>query len=223
MFTVCPDCKKIHRLTLEQLRIDRGVMRCPDCSGLFDVLEFISETRPAVTALAVIPEEDKPSRALPWEPAKMARRAYWHAGLVIGLLLLAAQIVYFEGHAFSQNPAYRPRLEKICERLGCRLPVYKNLNDFNVLQGSFALQPDRNYAFQAAITNQADFPQAYPTIKLTLLDYNEKPFAHRIFQPRDYLPGINGVAVMTPDATAEISLTIAAPTTKVGGYTFKLI
>jgi len=223
MFTVCPDCKKIHPLTLEQLRIDRGVMRCPDCSGLFDVLEFISETRPVVAASTAAPAESETPHSLPWEPAKIARRAYWHAGLIAGLLLLTAQIVYFEGYAFSQNPAYRPRLEKICERLGCRLPVYKNLDDFHVLDGSFVLRPDHNYAFQAAITNQADFPQAYPTIKLTLLDYNEKPFAHRIFQPRDYLPEMNGAVVMAPDATAEISLTIAAPVNKVGGYTFKLI
>ncbi|MBF6648179.1 zinc-ribbon and DUF3426 domain-containing protein [Methylobacter sp. BlB1] len=218
MYTVCPDCQKVHALTLEQLRSDRGVMRCTNCSSLFDVLEFISESKP--TGIA---KGEKPPQPLPWEPVKTAGRAYWHAGLIAGLLLLAAQIVYFEGYAFSQNPAYRPNLEKICANLGCRLPVYKNLDDFNVLQGSFALQPDHNYAFHAVITNQAEYPQAYPTIKLTLLDYNEKPFAHRVFYPRDYLPAANGTAVIAPDATTEISLTIAAPATKVGGYTFKLI
>jgi predicted Zn finger-like uncharacterized protein len=218
MFTVCPDCQTTHALTLEQLRSDRGVMRCNNCSSLFDVLEFISESKPVTVS-----KEEKPPQRLPWEPVKTAGRAYWQAGLILGLFLLIAQIVYFEGYALSQNPAFRPHLEKICERLNCPLPVYKNLDDFNVLQGSFVLLPDRNYAFRAVITNQADFPQNYPTIKLTLLDYNEKPFAHRVFYPQDYLPETNGATVMIPDKTTEISLTIAAPATKVGGYTFKLI
>lgn len=221
MYTLCPDCQTVHKLTLAQLRSDRGMMRCTHCSSLFDVLEFISESKPAVTGKQV--EQKAPPERLPWEPEKKTGRAYWHVGLIIGLLLLTAQIVYFEGYAFSQNPDVRPDLEKFCRYLNCRLPVYKNLDEFSVLEGSFTLQPDHNYAFRAIIVNQASFSQAYPTIKLTLLDYNEKPFAQRVFKPQDYLPEAAGVTAMAPDAVTEIRLTIARPASKIGGYTFKLI
>lgn len=150
--------------------------------------------------------------------------AYWRAGLVIASLLLAGQLVYFEGTAFSRNPEFRPGLEKLCGQLNCRLPVYKNPDEFVVLQSSLSALPDRSQLFRAVIRNRAAFAQPYPNLELTLLDYAENPFARRIFRPQDYL--INAQAAtsaMRPDATAAISQNIAAAKTNVGGYTFKLI
>ena len=153
----------------------------------------------------------------------MPGNAYWRTGLVIGLLLLIGQIIYFEGYAFSQNPAVRPGLAKLCQLIKCQLPDYKNLDEFSLLHGSFTPLPDQNYDFRVVMSNQADFSQPYPNIKLTLFDYSGNAFAHRIFQPRDYLPENAVATLMAADATTEISLKIAAPKTKVGGSTFDLI
>ena len=150
--------------------------------------------------------------------------AYWRSGLVIASLLLAGQTVYFEGTAFSRNPAFRPSLEKLYRQLNCRLPVYKNPAEFAVLQGSLSALPDRSQLFRTVIRNKAAFAQPYPNLELTLLDYAENPFARRIFRPQDYLAKtLPATSAMLPDATAAISLNIAPPKTKVGGYTFKLI
>ena len=73
------------------------------------------------------------------------------------------------------------------------------------------------------MSNQADFSQPYPNIKLTLFDYNGNAFANRVFQPNDYLTEDAVPNLMAADATTEISLKIAAPETKVGGSTFDLI
>lgn len=149
---------------------------------------------------------------------------YWRVGLVIALLLLAGQIVYFEGSALSRNPAFRPSLEKLCRQLNCRLPVYKNPDEFAVLQGSLIALPDHSQLFRAVIRNRAAFAQPYPNLELTLLDYAENPFARRIFRPQDYLAKTQtATSAMFPDATAAISLNIAETKNKVGGYTFKLI
>jgi len=132
--------------------------------------------------------------------------------------------MYFEGTAFSRNPEFRPSLEKLCGQLNCQLPVYKNPDEFVVLQSSLSALPDRSQLFRAVTRNRAAFTQPYPSLELTLLDYAENPFARRIFRSQDYL--INAQAAtsaMRPDATAAISLNIAAPKTNVGGYTFKLI
>jgi hypothetical protein len=142
--------------------------------------------------------------------------------LIIGLLLLAGQVMYFEGYYFSQNPVFRPVLEKICTLLNCRLPAYKNPDEFTVLQGSFTALPDHANLFKAVISNPAAFTQPYPNVRLTLLDYTGKPFTHRVFRPQEYLPEDSTTPVMISDATAEIGLNIAAPETKVGGYTFEL-
>ena len=148
---------------------------------------------------------------------------YWRSGLVIASLLLVVQTVYFEGSALSRNPAFRPSLGKLCRQLNCRLPVYKNTVEFAVLQSSLSALPDRSQVFRAVIRNRSAFAQPYPNLELILLDYAETPFARRIFRPQDYLAKAQAItSAMLPDATAAISLNIAAPKTKVGGYTFKL-
>lgn len=217
MFTKCPECQKIHPLTLEQLRASRGMLRCEACSETFDALELISETAADETV------ESLPATDLPWSPKSITDSAYWSAGLIFGLLFFIGQLVYFEGYTFSQNPTFRPVLEKICAQLNYPLPAYKNLDEFAVLQGSLSALPDHTQLFRAVISNQAPFTQTYPNITLTLLDYTGKPFTHRVFRPLEYLPKDSiTTPAMISDATTEISLKIAAPKTKIGGYTFDL-
>lgn len=216
MFTRCPECQTTQPITLEQLRDSRGMLQCQQCSALFDALALISETE------AIAAEQNIPDSGLPWSKEKPTKPVYWSLGACLCLLLLAVQIVYFEGHAYTQNPKTRPFLAVLCERIACRLPHYKNSDEFNLV-GSFIPTPDHHYEFHAAISNQAAFPQAYPNIKLTLLNFNGKPFAARTFRPQDYLPEISRTSVIKPDETTEISLKIASPKSKIGGSSFELI
>lgn len=174
---------------------------------------------------ADIPTLTPPSaERLPWETEKTSINVNWYLGFIIGSLLLLGQIIYFESGTMSQNVSYRPKLEKVCRWLGCQLPDYQNLNEFAVLQGSFTPNSDNTMAFKAVINNQALFKQRLPNIKLTLLDYNEQIFAQRIFTPKDYLSSTAGSNFsIAPDETVEVSLTIAAPKTPIGGYNFDLI
>ena len=215
MFTKCPKCQKTHPLTLEQLRASRGILRCKGCSETFDALELISETE----------SEAVPSTTtqLPWNQETSSTSIHWRAGLIFGLLFFMGQLVYFEGYTFSQKPTFRPVLEKICAQLNCRLPAYKNLDEFTILQSSLSALPDHTHLFRAVISNQAAFTQTYPNITLTLLDYAGKPFTHRVFSAQEYLPKDSiTTSAMISDATTEISLKIATPETKVGGHTFEL-
>jgi hypothetical protein len=166
----------------------------------------------------------KASSANPFDRKIAPGSAFWRSGLVLASLLLLGQIVCFEGAAISRNPAFRLNLEKLCGQLNCRLPAYKNPAEFAVLQGSLSALPDRSQQFRTVIRNRAAFAQPYPNLELTLLDYAENPFARRIFRPQDYLTKAQAApSAISPDSTAAISLNIAAPKTKVGGYTFKLI
>jgi hypothetical protein len=149
---------------------------------------------------------------------------YWRSGLVIAVLLLLGQTVYFNGAAFSRNPAFRTGLEKIAGQLNYQLPAYQNPAEFSVLQGSLSALPGHGQLFRAVIRNRSAFAQPYPNLELTLLDYAENPFARRIFRPQDYLSKARAAtSAMLPDATAAIRLNIAALKTNVGGYTFELI
>lgn len=161
--------------------------------------------------------------SLPWDSGITPGSAFWRSGLVIASLLFAGQIIYFEGMTFSRNPTFRPSLEKLCGQLSCQLPAYKNPAEFTVLQSSLAVLPDRSRLFSATISNKAAFTQPYPNLKLTLLDYAGYPSARRIFRPQDYLAQLPAASAILPGASTAISLNIAAPKSKVGGYTFELI
>ena len=223
MFTRCPNCQKMQPLTIAQLRNSRAIVFCDDCSILFDALELLSDTasEPGKEIEAI--NETPITTALPWEKEHLPPgRAYWSFGALLAALLLTVQIVYFEGAAFIQNPKFRPAMEKLCQPLSCQLPVYKNLDEFTVMQGSFTPLPDGNYTFTAVISNQASFAQNYPNIQLILQDYTGRSFTQRIFHPQEYLSENAMAANMPPDATIAISLKIAAPKTPVGGYNFEL-
>lgn len=214
MFTCCTECQTLQTLTTEQLRNGQGMLRCEKCGTLFNALEFISETKDLETALP---------KSLLWNQDKPTGKTYWRAGSLLGLALVFGQLIYFEGPALIQHPTLRPWLEKLCTSLACQLPTYKNLQELVLLQGALELQADQSIVFSAVITNQAESVQAYPNLKLTLLDYAGLPFSQRIFQPYAYLPEASQAPhLIMPDAASEITLSLAAPKTKIGGYTFEL-
>jgi hypothetical protein len=147
---------------------------------------------------------------------------FWGLGCLAGLILFLAQVYWTQADKLKQNPELRIWLEKICYPPHCQLPLYKNLDDFETLHSEFQLHPNHYYVFQAVISNQAVFSQAYPTIKLNLLDFQGQQFAQRIFYPDDYLPTHSNTEMPAADSI-EISMNIAVPTQKVGGYTFELL
>ena len=166
--------------------------------------------------------EPDPER-LPWEAENKPLSINWFVGVIVGLLLLIGQFIYFESGALSQNPSYRPQMEKLCKLLGCQLPDYQNLDEFEVLHGSLTPNADSTLTIKAVINNQAPFKQKLPNIKLTLLDYNEHMLAQRIFDPKDHLPASATHFSIAPDASLSVSLTIAMPKSPIGGYTLDLI
>ena len=153
----------------------------------------------------------------------------WFIGCLLCLIVLAGQFYWTEGDKINRNPKYRVWLEKICRsvpqnlpyHLKCELPVYKNLDEFEIVHGDFQ-QVDDYYEFQTIFSNQADFAQNYPMIRLRLLDFNGKIFAERVFYPEEYLEGkLKGL--MAASDSIEVNLKVAPPSQKVGGYTFDLM
>ena len=216
MYTLCPECKKTIPVSVEQLRESRGMLQCDACQTKFDALEFLSEN--AENNLSPPPSEDAflPSQK---KPAKN-HSPLWLTGILAGLLLLALQIIYFEGEAFAQKPTLRPWLEKICQQLNCQLPPYRNLNEIHILETTLDSKDPGRVVFNIVLTNQADFPQPNPNLKLTLVDYQGKIFAQRVFSADNYHPSSTQ---LKPGQTVKIQLVIVKPGNPVGGYRFSLL
>jgi transcription elongation factor Elf1 len=170
---------------------------------------------------AEIPGE--PAR-MPWELDQAPVSRKWLHGAALGFFILAAQLIYFEWDDWSQNRLYRPYLEGICGKMGCFVPVYRNLGEFEVNQGGLTTTADNTLTFKAVISNHAVYPQPLPKIRLKLVDYNEIVFAERIFTPKDYRMTIKSIDETVPaEETFAVHLHLAKPVTPVGGYTFDLV
>ncbi len=216
MYTLCPECKKQQTLSTEQLRETRGMLKCPACQTMFDALEYISDEPDNLPA----PESDAQEflSSTP-EPQKQNTNKYWKLSLVGFTLLLFAQLYYFESYQLSQNPTIRPWLNKFCQIVSCTLPVYKNPAEISIVSSSLKQKNSRHAVFKIVLANQAEFPQPYPAIQLTLFDYTGRAFAERVFSVDNYQPADK---ILDSGQTVEIQLDIIPPKTGIGGYSFKI-
>jgi Protein of unknown function (DUF3426) len=161
-----------------------------------------------------VPESDET------EPA--SRYLNRQVGCLAGLLLLLLQLLAYGADDFVQNASYRPYLERFCRVVGCRLTAYRNLDEFEVMQGSFTNNPDKTITFKLVISNQSEFRQKLPLLTLTLVNYEEKISARRVFTPHEYLANTAADDAIGPDEGKEVQLHIAPLQTPVGGYYFDL-
>ncbi len=215
MYTRCPECKKTTPISVEQLRESRGMLQCDACQATFDALELLSDN-----AEDEVPASRPDDNFLATQNSSKTPTAFWLTGIVAGLMLLAAQIIYFEGHALAQKPALRPWLEKACRTIHCQLPPYRNLKEIHILETTLASQDPDKVVFNIVLTNQADFPQAWPKLKLTLVDYRGKIFAERVFSADNYRPPST---MLEADQTVKIQLVIVKPENPVAGFSFSLL
>ncbi|WP_020482565.1 zinc-ribbon and DUF3426 domain-containing protein [Methylomonas sp. MK1] len=214
MYSRCPHCAKQHEVTVEHLRQARGLLDCSVCGKSFDALRFLSEDDDAVLADESPYPDDQISEKRPQTPA------VWFVATNLALLLLLAQILYFEDYRLTMQPQLRAGLDKVCAAFACRLPPYKNLEEFSVSHSDLRVQSDSSYLFSALLSNQAPFAQVAPDLKLSVLNFNGEVIAERVFRATEYLLRPTGLA---PEQTVEIRLAIVAPAASIGGYTFTLL
>ena len=207
MLTQCLQCKKTYSAEIKVLCYSRQEKLCPHCEEMLGKLKHLGSDFVVINKQNVY---RKPG-LLPWR-----------LGVIFCFSLLLVQIYIFEKDRLSQKTSSRLWLTKICHRLNCHLPIYKNRDDFELMYGNFQKTSDEHYIFQAVISNQGKFKQRYPNIKLNLLSFSGKSFASRVFIPENYST-LKQKEFIAPSKTVEISMKISVPTQKVGGYTFELI
>jgi len=212
MYTQCTECQQAQTISVEQLRTDHGQSYCEVCSATFDALESLNKG--SIPKEAITTDFNQPLSSI--QQAK-----YWGLGSSFLLAILVFQLYFFEGYNLSQNIQIRPWLQKICtESTKCQLPEYKNLDEISILNGSF--EPcNEHYLFKATFINQSLFAQKQPSIKLTLLDFSGRSFSKRTFSSSEYSDHPNDP--LKSNQADEITLSIATPSSKIGGYRFELI
>jgi hypothetical protein len=156
--------------------------------------------------------------------AEKSKRRKWLSILLAIILVIAAlaQATYYLRTQLSiMLPGLKPYLVQACAKLGCTVELPKNIKLLVIDDSS--IQEDTEHAgvihLSSTLINNAEFPQAYPMLELTLTDANDAPALRRTFKPSEYLPPSTKIGDGIP-AGEELHINLALTTNgeKVSGY-----
>lgn len=131
----------------------------------------------------------------------------WGIFSLLLLLVTASQTIYhMRVKIAAEYPQFKPLLVKACTHLPCTVGLPKDLDSITI--GDSDVQENESYQsvinFTSSLTNTAAYPQAYPSIALTLTNENDHIVITKLINPEDYLPadrkvqdGIPGRGVST--------------------------
>jgi predicted Zn finger-like uncharacterized protein len=171
MYTFCPTCHSIFRLTTRHLATAGGYTRCGECHMVYNAIECIYEeldearaalnrSRQPVAAPteAEQPEQQAGTRAVHADTGRIQQQVPVHAGrwqqrtftmrdvfsgmaIVFLLVLLATQWVFFNRAELAGKEDWRPGLEQFCRFLGCSLPMRVDLSQIRLLDRDVRQHP----------------------------------------------------------------------------------
>ncbi|MCL6270576.1 zinc-ribbon domain-containing protein [Sansalvadorimonas sp. 2012CJ34-2] len=140
--------------------------------------------------------------------------ALWSIASLLAVVLLAGQYVQANFNTLAFDQSTRPALTSLCSLVGCTVP---ELRDSTLIKASqVVLRHDQEYQntldIDTIITNTASFDQAYPPLRLTVLDSAGNIIGSRILQPEAYLSGeVAGARVMESEQPVHISFRVISP------------
>jgi predicted Zn finger-like uncharacterized protein len=140
------------------------------------------------------------------------------------LLLLAAMIqtvYHFRVKIAAEHPQFKPLLIKACAQFHCTIDLPKELDLITI--GDSDMQEDENYKsvinFISSLKNNADYPQAYPSIELTLTNANDQVVIKKLISPKEYLSDEKAIEKgLAANEVNAIKLALYVPDDAVAGY-----
>lgn len=160
---------------------------------------------------------------------KKPRKYSFLISLINFLLILALilQSLYFlRSDIARQFPALKPLLERACVPLKCTIDLSKNLDLITI--GDSDMQEDNTYQsvikFTSSLKNNANYPQAYPSIELTLTNSDDSPVITKLITPKNYLASKEKIKHgLDPHETASIKLSFYVDDPSVASYRILLL
>jgi predicted Zn finger-like uncharacterized protein len=144
--------------------------------------------------------------------------------LFIAAVLLCAY--FLRSEIARQFPPIKPLLERACVPLKCTIELARNLDLIAI--GDSDMQEDDTYQsvikFSSSIKNNANYPQAYPSLELTLTDNDDRAVIKKLITPKLYLVSKEKIKHgLDPNETATIKLSFHVDDPSVASYRILLL
>jgi hypothetical protein len=192
--------------------------------GLFDPSRRAAYAGGAQGSTA-ISDDDAPLPEFLLEPEPRARSTlFWGFLAFLAIATLAAQATYrYRAEIAVLAPEARPGLTWVCSFLRCQIPLPRHPELLSI--DSSDLQADGRsenvIVLNAVLHNRAAFPQAYPSLELTLTDEAERPVLRRVLAPTDYLEPARAALIpqgFAPGGEAALRVRLDASRSRATGY-----
>ena len=187
--------------------------------------EIDAQIRHVVSLDDVKPSESPIATSIGFEPAKR-RRWPWLIGIAACMLLLSAQSAYYLRVELAAHlPALRPALTGICNALGCKVGLPRDIDAISIESSGLDADPEHDnlITLNALLRNRAGTVQGYPMLVLTLNDNRDKLLARRWLTPAEYLPPSESAAAgFAPNHETGVSLHLDTADLKPSGYRLEL-
>ncbi len=161
------------------------------------------------------------------EPAKrrsVVGTLFWSLATLVLFAGLGLQAVYALRGDLADNPTFAPVVEALCDVVHCSMPVRRDLDKVVLQDRDVRSDPGHpgTLLITAKLVNQAQYPQPFPLLRLTLSDYNGTVLAARDFKPAEYLADARGATEMPSDQPFVLRLEVADPGKNASAFQFQL-
>ena len=246
LIAACPSCQTRFRVTVEQLAVADGRVRCGACLAVFDGRE--TAVREEETALAgddpvgvvleidpaaeprsgfdskegiPFPPEDGLEEALEPTPDKPLHSVLFATAIAAALVLLAAGVLVLQYEVYVQDPVLR----EVYEKVGVEVPRYKALEEIDVANPTVdeRLGAPDSLIVRLDLTNTAPRYQRFPTLAVRFQGADGAVLSEQRVEPVVYLPSPTHTRRMTPDDTTSVLLPLVDPGPDAVGYAISLL
>lgn len=251
MYTRCPECQTAFNITIAQLKLRDGLVRCGRCDSVFRAdLRLFAAPAPDGTAsegeteihFNLEPEADSEfidvgeredaeipvvyDASLFQAPRRGVPTAVWLLGVLSAATLLVGQFAFFYRNELAQLPKLRPILVKFCKYAQCA--VAPNAPNAVPELIKTRIAPHPRYAnvlrIHASMVNRTDVVQTPPLMEVSLTDSAGKLLARRTFTPREYLGSRSAAAApLDPNIVVNALLDVTNPDGKAVGFEVRLL
>ena len=158
------------------------------------------------------PATDAPSFAAARTSLRPRAGKWVWLGCGVLLTSLLAMLLVAGRAQLAADARTRPLAERACAVLGCDVPVWRDASAFRMLDHDVSADPAQPGVLQvrAGFRNDAQWPQAWPRVLLTLSDANGQPLAERALLPAEYL-GAAHPPLIGAGQTASLQFAVREP------------
>ncbi|RNF82259.1 DUF3426 domain-containing protein [Montanilutibacter psychrotolerans] len=155
--------------------------------------------------------------------ARHAHGRRWPMRVAVAALTLALglQLLLAQRAELAADARWRPLISRVCGALGCAIPDWREPTAIAMLDRSVrpAGRPGV-LRVDASFRNDAQWPQAWPTLLLSLTDIDGRTVGAREFTASEYRKG-DGPTTLAPGQSATVQFEVLEPGPRIVAFTFE--